>query len=73
MVETGLLVVEAILTFDLLTWIEFDKFLSFWIITEKSFEAIIEKTWSDYYKDGLISEGILTLVLLATKGQKISK
>ena len=73
MVETGLLVVEAILTFDLLTWIEFDKFLSFWIITEKSFEAIIEKTWSDYYKDGLISEGILTLVLSATKGQKISK
>ena len=59
MVETSLLVVEAILTFDLFTWIEFDKFLSFWIITEKCFETIFEKTWSGCYKGGLILEGIL--------------
>ena len=56
MVETSLLVVEAILTFDLFTWIEFDKFLSFWIITEKCFKTIFEKTWGGYYKGGLILE-----------------
>ena len=64
MVETSLLVVQAILAFDLFTWIKFDEFLSFWIITKKCFEAIFEKTWSGYYKDGLISEGIMILVPL---------